>query len=237
MLAKYVAKGTPDRGYPPAWAAMMEELDNGVGRLLDAIDQLGVEGETYVFFTADNGGRGTVPGGDTDRLATNHPLTGAKHSLNEGGIRVPFIAKGPGVPAATTCGTPVAGYDFLATFADLAGGKPNQDENIDSISFKALLMDPKSTDFNRPDKALFFHRPRNRSSAVRLGNYKLMLEWNADNEITERHLYRVDNVPTEEGHEITAENTDKAKQMENFLLKHLKRVKAEKVPPSRKKKK
>jgi len=237
MLAKYVAKGTPDRGYPPAWAAMMEELDNGVGRLLDAIDQLGVEGETYVFFTADNGGRGTVPGGDTDRLATNHPLTGAKHSLNEGGIRVPFIAKGPGVPAATTCGTPVAGYDFLATFADLAGGKPNQDENIDSISFKALLMDHKSKDFNRPDKALFFHRPRNRSSAVRLGNYKLMLEWNADNEITERHLYRVDNVPTEEGHEITAENTDKAKQMENFLLKHLKRVKAEKVPPSRKKKK
>ena len=61
-LAKWNAKGTPDRRYPPAWAAMMEELDQGVGRLLDALDDLGVRDKTYVFFTADNGGRGSVSG-------------------------------------------------------------------------------------------------------------------------------------------------------------------------------
>jgi arylsulfatase A-like enzyme len=89
-LKKYEQKGEPDRGYTQAWAAMMEELDNGVGRLLEALDELGIADDTYVFFTADNGGRGTVPGG-TDR-PTNVPLYGAKHSLYEGGIRVPFLA-------------------------------------------------------------------------------------------------------------------------------------------------
>ena len=53
-LAKYQAKGVPDRGYPPAWAAMMEELDAGIGRLLDALDELKIAEDTYVFFTADN---------------------------------------------------------------------------------------------------------------------------------------------------------------------------------------
>jgi len=112
-LVKYNAKGVPDRGYTQAWAAMMEELDHGVGRVLDAIDELGIEGDTYVFFSSDNGGRGAVPGGDTDRKATNLPLTGAKHSLYEGGIRVPFFASGPGIKPGGVCHVPVVGYDFL----------------------------------------------------------------------------------------------------------------------------
>ncbi len=79
LLVKYIKKGTPDRGYPQAWAAMMEKLDGGVGRLLDAIDEMGIGENTYVFFTADNGGRGTVPGGDEEgSLPTNFPLSGAK---------------------------------------------------------------------------------------------------------------------------------------------------------------
>ena len=121
-LAKYKAKGVPDRGYPQAWAAMMEDLDKGVGHLLDTLDELQIADNTYVFFTADNGGRGTVPGGDLERLPTNFPLTGAKHSLYEGGIRVPFMVRGPGVNAGSVSHVPVAGYDFLATFFELAGG-------------------------------------------------------------------------------------------------------------------
>jgi arylsulfatase A-like enzyme len=97
VLAKYKAKGVPDRGYPQAWAAMMEELDKGVGRLLDTLDELQIADNTYVVFTADNGGRGTVPGGDTNRLPTNFPLTGAKHSLYEGGHSLfPSLCEGQG---------------------------------------------------------------------------------------------------------------------------------------------
>ena len=138
-LAKYKAKGIPDRGYPQAWAAMMEELDKGVGRLLDTLDELQIADNTYVFFTADNGGRGTVPGGDTERLPTNFPLTGAKHSLYEGGIRVPFIIRGPGVKAGSVSHVPVAGYDFLATFFDLAGGTGSLGNEIDGVSFCSVL--------------------------------------------------------------------------------------------------
>ena len=68
LFHKYEQKGRPDRGYTQAWAAMMEELDLGVGRILDTIEALGIKEDTYVFFTTDNGGRGTVPGGDQARL-------------------------------------------------------------------------------------------------------------------------------------------------------------------------
>ncbi|MCZ6671542.1 MAG: sulfatase-like hydrolase/transferase, partial [Verrucomicrobia bacterium] len=126
LLRKYKKKGPTDRGYTQAWAAMMEELDSGVGQLLDALKDLGIDENTYLFFTTDNGGRGTIPGGDQKKTAPNFPLTGAKHHLYEGGIRVPFMVIGPGIEAGSICRTPVAGYDFLATFHDLAGGSSRQ---------------------------------------------------------------------------------------------------------------
>ena len=74
---------------------MLEELDSGIGRLLDELDTLGISDNTYVVFTTDNGGRGTVPGGNPESLAVNAPLSGAKHSLLEGGIRVPSDGSRP----------------------------------------------------------------------------------------------------------------------------------------------
>ena len=229
-LAKYEKKGTPDRGYPPAWAAMMEELDRGVGQLLDTLDELGIADETYVFFTADNGGRGTVPGGDQSRPATNHPLTGAKHSLLEGGIRVPFLARGPGIAPGSVSRVPVAGYDFLPTFADLAGKRVATGKKIDGTSFKKALRNPATESLPRPVDALFFHRPGKLSSAIRQGEYKLMLEWNAKNEIAARRLYHVEPNPIEDGRDIAAEQPDRVTAMEKLLLAHLAQVDAEKVP-------
>ncbi|MEM9283082.1 MAG: sulfatase [Verrucomicrobiota bacterium] len=234
-LAKWDAKGTPDRGYPPAWAAMLEELDDGVGRLLDTLDELEIADNTYVFFTADNGGRGTVPGGDDSRTATNHPLTGAKHSLYEGGIRVPFFASGPGVAAGSVCRTPVVGYDYLATFYDLAGGTEALGEGIDGVSFKPALMDPKAA-INRSG-ALIFHRPGKLESTIRKGNFKLRLTWNPDNSVAGRELYNVGSNPTEEGNEISSKNPEKADSLQRQLLVYLESVDAEKVPPPKPKKK
>lgn len=230
-LKKYGAKGVPDRGYTQAWAAMMEELDDGVGRLLGALEELGVAGSTYVFFTADNGGRDTVPGGDAARTATNHPLTGAKHSLYEGGIRVPFLARGPGIPAGEVCRTPVAGYDFLPTFYDLAGGKEPLTGEIDGASLRPLLADPAAGTVNRPSGALFFHRPNRKFSAVRQGDHKLMLFWAGDGTVASRELYRVDPNPIEEGHNIADKEFAMADRMQELLLGHLKSVNAETPKP------
>jgi len=238
-LAKYRKKGTPDRGYTQAWTAMMEELDTGVGRLLDAIEKLGIADNTYVFFTADNGGRGTVPGGSTSRTATNHPLTGAKHSIYEGGIRVPFLARGPGIRAGSACHTPVVGYDFLPTFYDLAGGAGALTDEIDGVSIRPLLNKPDTPKITRPHDALFFHRPGRKFSAIRRGDHKLMVYWTPEGKVRTRELYRVNPNPREETRDIAAREPAKVKELEADLLQYLKSVHAETpadIPSKRKKK-
>ena len=239
-LAKYQAKGVPDRGYTQAWAAMMEELDDGVGRVLEAIDELDIEDNTYVFFTADNGGRGTVPGGNSSHTATNHPLTGAKHSLYEGGIRVPFLARGPGITAGSVCHTPVVGYDFLPTLYDLAGGKGGHEltQDVDGVSFRKLFDDPSVTELGRPNDAIFFHRPGRGFSAIRRGDHKLMVFWRADGTVARRELCHVGANPREEGRDIANEQKPTADAMETILLEFLESVDAEKpsdIAPKRKK--
>jgi len=235
-LSKYKRKGKPDRGYTRAWAAMMEELDTGVGRLLAAIDKLGIDENTYVFFTADNGGRGTVPGGS--KLPTNVPLRGAKHSLYEGGIRVPFMVRGPGITPGSLCHIPSVGYDFLPTFYDLAGGRGELTDEIDGVSIRPLLSNPRAS-IHRPQNSLFFHRPRRKFSAIRQDDYKLMLFWAPDGTIRSHELYLVNPDPREEGRDIANKEKHRAKDLQAILLAHLKLVGAEKAvntPQKRKKK-
>jgi len=232
LLKKYERKGIPDRGYTQAWAAMLEELDNGVGKLIDAIRELNIDENTYVFFTTDNGGRGTVPGGDNDSMAPNFPLSGAKHHLLEGGIRVPFFVVGPGIKAGSDCRTPVAGYDFLPTFHALAGGVSDQlSGEVDGVSIQALLSDSTEDDFNRPDKALFFHRPRRSFSAIREGDYKLMLYWKSDGSIDHHELFKVYPNPTELGNDISDKQPVLAESLRDRLLAHLFLVNAERKTP------
>jgi arylsulfatase A-like enzyme len=228
-LAKYNKKGAPDRGYTPAWAAMMEELDQGVGRVLDALTELGVDGETYVFLTADNGGRGTVPGGDEKRTAANHPLTGAKHSLYEGGIRVPFLAVGPGITAGGVCHTPVVGYDFLPTFYDLAGGQGRDalTADVDGVSLRKLFDNPRESSLGRATGAIVFHRPGSGFSAIRRGGDKLLLFWRPNGAIARRELYDLAENPLEQDRDIAAEQPEQAAALEATLLAYLKSVIAE----------
>jgi arylsulfatase A-like enzyme len=237
MLAKYEAKGTPDRRYPPAWAAMMEELDTGVGRLIDTISELNLDDNTYIFFTADNGGRGSVPGGGSERLPTNEPLTGAKHSLYEGGIRVPFIARGPGIEPGSVCREPVVGYDFLATFHDLAGGNASGlSSEIDGASFRGLLSDPKGGPPSRDAGAIIFHRPARLFSAIRRGDHKLMLFWKRNGQIDRHELYDVSENPSEEGHDLADEDSKKAEALQSKLRDYLISVGADKPKPRGRKK-
>lgn len=235
-IDKYNKKGTPDRGYSPAWAAMTEELDNGIGRLLVAVDKLGISGNTYVIYTADNGGRPNMPGG-TDKINPNFPLDGSKQTLFEGGIRVPFIARGPGIKPGSVCNMPVVGYDFLPTFYDLAGGKKPLSKEIDGSSIKPLFKDPDNGEVKRPANALYFSRPERKYSVIRQGEYKLMVYWNKDGEYDKRRLFKFAPDPREEGKDIAAQNPEKADELQNLLVNYLKSVNAQtkQSPPGKRK--
>ena len=235
-LNKYKNKGTPDRGYTPAWTGMLDELDQGVGSILSAVDGLGIGENTYIVFTADNGGRGTIPQGSSSRKPTNFPLSGAKHSLLEGGIRVPFIVRGPGVEADSWCRVPVSGYDLLPTFYSLAGGKTELPGGVDGGSFASLLRDPEGGNVKRALDGLVFHRPGKYVSAIRQNDLKLMVNWTPEGKIKSRSLHDVKSDPAESKNLANA-NVEKADQLEKLLLEFLATVHAEKPTlPKRKKK-
>ena len=230
-LNKYTEKGVPDRGYTQAYAAMIEDMDAGIGRILDVLDELGIAENTYVFFMSDNGGRGDVPGGSAERPALNDPLTGSKQTLFEGGVRVPFMARGPGVFPESVCRVPVCGYDLLPTFYQLAGGTDPLPEYIDGGSINALLADPENGAAERPHSALFFHRPGRQVSALRHGDYKLIINWSSLGTIRTRELYHVGIDPGETGRNIANENPERTELLQGVLLDYLEEIGAY-SPPS-----
>jgi len=222
-LEKYQKKGAPDRAYSQGWAGMLEELDSGIGRLLNELDALGISDKTYVVFTTDNGGRGTVPGGDPESPAPNVPLSGAKHSLLEGGIRVPLMVRGPSIKAGSVCRVPVAGYDFLPTFYELAGGNSNLSNELDGGSFVSLFSNPEVDSVKRPIDGLVFSRPRQGMAVIRSGQWKLLAEVNQNREILSARLFNVVE-DIAENRDLFATHADKATQLQARLKTYLETV-------------
>jgi arylsulfatase A-like enzyme len=230
MLDKYTNKGRPDRAVTYGFAGMLEELDAAVGQILDTVDELRIGDSTYIVFTSDNGGRGTIPGADDSLSPPNRPLLGAKHSLYEGGIRVPFLAMGPGVEANSVSTVPVAGYDFLPTFYDLAGGRKPLPDEIDGGSFRTLLENGGVGEVQRSLDGLVFHRPKRKAdpqSAIRAGDWKLMILWKTRNRPRQRLLFNVAEDIGEQ-HDLSKQQPEKADQLERRLINYLREVEAEK---------
>jgi arylsulfatase A-like enzyme/CubicO group peptidase (beta-lactamase class C family) len=156
----------------------VEELDHHTGRLLDAIDKLGMRDNTLVIFTTDNG-----PWNNLQQvLAKKHdgqiawgssgPLRAGKGSTYEGGLRVPCIARWPGhVPAGGTSDALFATIDFLPTFGNLAGYESPADRIVDGVDQTNLLMG-KSEVGARHD---YFYFCKGELHAVRKGPWKLIL--------------------------------------------------------------
>jgi arylsulfatase A len=140
----------------------VEEVDWGVGRVLDAVRKHDLAGRTLVVFTSDNGG--------TPR-SVNAPLRGNKASTWEGGMRVPTIAWWPGkVPAGTTCDAVVGMIDVLPTVAALAGAKPPADRKLDGVDIRPHLFGEKDA---KPAHETFYYYRGLRLEAVRHGDWKL----------------------------------------------------------------
>jgi len=169
-IAKFRAKARPeDPQNNPVYAAMIQSVDEGVGRIMAVLDELGIADNTVVIFNSDNGGYG--------KATSNAPLREAKGTLYEGGIRDPLIVRWPGkVKPGTVCDEVVTSTDYFPTICEIAGVEPPKNRPLDGLSILPLLTGSGS--INR--EAVYWHYPHYHPGgatpcgAVRAGKWKLI---------------------------------------------------------------
>ena len=161
----------------PVYAAMVESMDDSVGRIMHQLAALGLERNTVVVFTSDNGGLSTSEGLPT----SNVPLRAGKGWHYEGGVREPSIISWPGTThPGSTCAAPLISTDYYPTLLEIAGLPARPQQHVDGVSFVSLLKGG-----TRPERPLFWHYPHYSNQggrpggAARLGPYKL-IEWFED---------------------------------------------------------
>jgi uncharacterized sulfatase len=242
LIEKYSTK-LPDGALPirADYAAMVETLDHMVGRVLDGIDRLELREDTLVVFMSDNGGH--------PNYTTNAPLRGSKWNLYEGGIRVPFIVRWPGVvEAGATSEAPVHGCDLLPTFSEVAGIELAGVAR-DGVSLVPTLKKPASKPernqplvwhfpYYHPEKA--FHQKPSRigvgdfetsqtrpHSAIRVGRHKL-LHFHEDDRI---ELYRLDE-NSSESEECSEDEPEIARRLRSRMEMYLRAAEARFAAPA-----
>ncbi|HLG53241.1 MAG TPA: sulfatase-like hydrolase/transferase [Steroidobacteraceae bacterium] len=143
-----------DGGSVDTYLRMIRHMDEGIGRVLDALHAVGAEENTFVVFTSDNGG---------ERFSDTWPLVGKKMDLLEGGIRVPYIARWPGrIAAGKTTPQLAITMDWVATFLAAAGVAPHPDYPLDGVD---LLKE-------NSNRALFWRMKHREQKAIRSGSWK-----------------------------------------------------------------
>lgn len=157
----------------PTLIKMIERLDLEVGRVIRALEDQNLANNTLVILTSDNGGE--------QKVARNLPLGGAKQMLNEGGIRVPYILRWPGVlPEGKVYETPVTAYDLTSTIAAAGGASPRPEKPFDGVDLIPALTGAEELPTDRPlffrRRSITVHRGENsiRQSAVRQGDWKYL---------------------------------------------------------------
>jgi len=203
-------------------AAIAEDLDDGVGRLLAAIESRGLSESTIVIYTSDNG-----QGGGGRRAL----LSGGKGGLGEGGIRVPFLVRGPGIPEGAWCHEPIVGFDFLPTFAELAGVTKGLPRDLEGTSFAQLLSNPDRSLAREPHGLVFhfphYQGPAGPQSTIRVGDLKLVLSY----ETGEAGLYDLARDPGET-RDLSAERPRETKELKARLEDHLEHLGADLPRPN-----
>lgn len=177
--------------YHPVYAAMVETLDQSVGRVLETLDRAGLARNTIVVFFSDNGGL-CFEGASKERVTSNAPLRAGKGHLYEGGIRVPFLLRFPGAArAGSTIDSPVSSVDLLPTLCEAAGVRAR---HADGVSLLPMLRGAAP----RP-RQLFWHYPHysnqggEPASAIREGDWKLIEFYHGER----REMYNLRNDPGE----------------------------------------
>ncbi len=155
--------------------ALNENMDESIGRLLVYLEAKNIAKDTFIIYMADNGA-----------FRNFSSLKGGKGALWEGGIRVPFIIKGPGIPKNTINHSPIAGYDLFPTFMSIAGLK-NYPEYLDGINIFDTF-DASYRPSSRPNEGLIFHFPHYQknqkpASAIIIDNMKLIKHYGQNSDM------------------------------------------------------
>jgi arylsulfatase A-like enzyme len=198
----------------PVYAGLVETMDDAVGMVLDELEALGLDDNTIIVFTSDNGG---VASGDA-YATTNLPLRGGKGYQWEGGIREPYFIAVPWIGTVDKqSAVPVSGVDFYPTLLDLAGLDLKPTEHTDGLSLLPLLQGDSIA-----ERPLYWHYPHygnqggDPSSIIRLGDWKLIHYW----EDSTRELYNLKEDPREAAN-VIEQNSEVAErlgqQLEQFL--------------------
>jgi len=183
--------GSKATHHNPHLAAQLKVIDEGVGTIINLLKELGLDQNTVLIFTSDNGGETTI--------TSNAPLRGGKSTLYEGGVREPFIAWWPGtIKANVTCNRPLANYDIYPTLMELTGAAGNH-QPLDGISFASLLRNPEA---RLPQRNFYWHYPLDRphflggrsAGSVRSGAWKLISFFDDGH----KELYNLDQDPGEQ---------------------------------------
>ncbi len=194
----------PQKGH----AAMITRMDGDIGRLMEKLKTLGIDDNTIVFFTSDNGPH-KEGGNDPEFNNSSGPLKGYKRALYEGGIRVPFIARWPGkIAAGTQTDLITAFWDFLPTACDLAGTETPA--GLDGLSMAPTLLGKPESQKKHEYMYWEFHEQGKRQ-AVRMGNYKAIKQNIAKNPDSPIELYDLSQ-DIGETKDIAAEHPDIVKK-------------------------
>ena len=199
---------------------MTEDLDTGVGMILNKLEELSISDNTYVIYMSDHG--------SSRNLSSNAPLNRGKGTLWEGGMRVPLIIAGPGVQPGAYCNVPVVGWDLFPTFCELAGAAqpaPKADERgLEGVSLKPLFATGKA-ELNRPGDQIAFHFPHygqaGPMSTITSGNFKLIKFYDTN----EVNLFNIVNDPGETKN-LANNNAAQTAKLNNQLIDYLASVNA-----------
>ncbi len=210
---------------PAIIRAEVADIDRTVGQVLDALDSLKLTGNTFVFYTSDHGGQGRE---------ANAPLAGGKGAVTEGGLRVPFLVRGPGVSANICSRVPVVGFDFLPTVVALAGSVEPLPVGVEGGSLVAVLRDPQGRGtVTRAREELVFHFPHydmgngGPATAILLGGYKLVRNYEAG----ALRLYHLERDPGE-SKDLASKMGAKTRDLEARLDAYLQDVSAQLSRPN-----
>jgi arylsulfatase A len=221
---KYEDKPTHGKQSNAAYAAMLESLDESVGRILKLLDEQKLAENTIVIFTSDNGGLATLEGLNY-APTINGPHREGKGYLYEGGIRIPLLVRGPGVKGSRTEASPTSSYDWVPTLCEMCGLAISEKLDGESI---AKVLDGTATP---KERTLYWHYPHyaNQGSkpggAIREGNLKLIEFY----ENGRRELYEV---KSGEGKNFAEDRPEVTKRLAEKLDAWRKEVGAKMMTPN-----